>query len=315
MRPFPFDEQTEAFYAGPEWQERTGVAQLAQVLFRKAEDRFVMLAFNGDGSGEHGRGPFVVAGYLGDTWDWFELERDWEKELKKNPSIRHFHACDSILRQRDGRKDFGGEFAGWTTDSVHRKCTNLAQAMVKHSDRFVAISSTLNWDMYHAVIGDDVFRKVFWTPYLIAVHGAIDLTLKRSNEQFKLHRGRVAFMFDTEGDQLDADTAQHYRLSPSNFPFDMAARVGSISFDSDTKFPMLQPADFLAWSVRAKLAGEDSPWYDTIFKNWQGGSHEAKIRSTRLKQVVTDTEVEFHKTFPDWKAQQDAAKAAGINKK
>jgi hypothetical protein len=61
MRPFPFDEQTEAFYATPEWQERTGVGQLAQVLFRKAEDQFLMLAFYGDGSGEHGSGPFVVA--------------------------------------------------------------------------------------------------------------------------------------------------------------------------------------------------------------------------------------------------------------
>ena len=309
MRPFPFDQQTEACYAGPEWQERTGVAQLAQVLLRKAGDQFLMLAFNGDGTGEHGKGPFVVAGYLADSYDWFWVECDWEKERKKSPSIRYFKARESILhKQKDGRMDFGGEFAGWTTDAVKRKCTAMAEVIAKHSRRMVAIGSLMEWDAYHGVIGADVFKTVFYTPYLICTHGLIDQTLKRSNEQFKDHRGRVAFVFDTESEQLDVDTAQHYRLAPENFPDALRARCGSLSFDDDIKFPMLQPADFLAWSIRAERAGLPSPWIDTLFKNCEGGSHEVKINPSRLREIVIDTEEKFHKQFPDWKDQQ-AAKA------
>ncbi|SRR5260221_4858503 len=310
MRPFPFDEQTEACYAKPEWQERTGIAQLAQVLFRKAEDHFLMLAFYGDGTGEHLKGPFIVAGYLANTIDWWNVECDWLRELTKSPSIRYFKARESVLRQqKSGRMDFDGEFAGWTTAAVKRKCTSIAQVIEKHSDRMVAIGASMESDAYREVIGDDVFQRVFYTPYLLCAHGAINLTLKRSNEQFKNHRGRVAFVFDTENEQLDADTAQYYRLTPSNFPDEMLARCGSMSFDDDIKFPMLQPADFLAWSIRAERVGLPSPWIDMLFKNCKGGSHESKIRSSRLREVIVATEEKFYKQFPDWKPQSCPGKA------
>jgi hypothetical protein len=309
-RTFPFDPQTDEVYATSEWQNRTGVGQLAQVLFRKPEDQFLMLAFCGDGTGEHGKGPFVVAGYLADTYDWWGLECDWERERQKRPSIRYFKARESVLhKQKDGRMDFGGEFRGWTTDAVKHKCTELAEIIGKHSRRLVAISSPMEWDVYHAVIGNDVFKQVFYTPYLICTHGVIDQTLKRSNQQFKEHPGRVAFVFDTESEQLDIDTAQHYRLAPENFPDALRSRCGSLSFDDDVKFPMLQPADFLAWSIRAERAGLPSPWIDILFKNCEGGSHEAKINPVRLREIVADTEDKFHKQFPDYKLQQSSAKA------
>jgi hypothetical protein len=310
MRPFPFDQQTEAGYVGPEWQERTGVAQLAQVLFRKAEDQFLMLAFYGDGSGEHGNGPFVVAGYLADSIDWFHLECDWERELKKSPSIRYFKARECVLRQQgNGSKEFSGEFFGWTTDAVRRKCTAMAQVLESYSPRMVAICSPMHWDVYHGVVGDDVFRQVFWTPYLFCAHGAIELALKKSNEQFKLYRGPVAFVFDTESAQLDADTRQHYDLAPNHLPSDLRSRCGSLTFTDDIKFPMLQPADFLAWSIRAQRAGQESPWVDTIFTNFAGGSHEIIMRPARLREIIRDTEDKFHKEYPDWKSQQVSLKA------
>ncbi len=260
-----------------------------------------MLAFYGDGSGEHGKGPFVVAGYLANTLDWFEVERDWDRVLKDGRPINYFKAREAILRQhRGGVPDYGGQFSGWSEEDVKAKCLSLANVIDKHCHRMVAIGSTLRWDDYHSVIGDDATKKVFYTPYLICINGALNEALKRSTEQFKEHPGRIGFVFDTEGAQLDVDAEQHFRLNPPTIPPAWAARCGSITFDSDITFPMLQLADFLAWSLRAEKEGLPSPWLDTIFRNPRiGGAHEARWNPAKLAQIVVSTDEEFHRMFPE----------------
>jgi hypothetical protein len=260
-----------------------------------------MLAFYGDGTGEHGKGPFAVAGYIANTIDWFELERDWTTELLSSPSIKYFKARECILRHsRSAPPDYDGQFKGWTEDAVRRKRKALADIINKHCQYLVAISAVLPWDVYHSQIGEDVMKKVFYTPYLICMNGVIINALKRSNEQFRNHGGRLAFVFDTERIQVDVDAAQHYRLTPPVVPTDLAERCGSITFCSDIKFPMLQVADFLAWSIRAEQAGFDSPCLETIFTNDKiGGQHEFVWTREKLARLVATTEEDFRKRFPE----------------
>src|SRR5689334_1837461 len=197
-RPFPFDERTEAVYTDPYWHAHTGVGQLAQVLFRKAAELFLMLAFYGDGSGEHRKGTFVVAGYLANTTDWFQIESDWCCALKQPPTIQYFKARECIRHQGD----FSGEFKGWTEQAVEEKRRLLAEVIRRHNHRLVALSSTLRWDEYHSVIGDDAVKQVFYSPYLFCFYGVINSATEHANTHFPDHPGRIAFVLDTESLKL-----------------------------------------------------------------------------------------------------------------
>ena len=160
-RPFPFDIPTLEIYATyecPFWETRTGVGQLAQVLFSDASDQIAMLAFYGDGSGEHGKGTgkiFVLAGYLANTLDWFNLERDWVSTLHEHPRIEYFKARECIRHQGE----FSGQFIGWDQRDVEAKRLKFAEIIHAYNHRIVEIASTIRWDEYDSVIGDDVIKR------------------------------------------------------------------------------------------------------------------------------------------------------------
>jgi len=66
LRSFPFDDETENHYRSDWWKTRMGIGHLAQCVRLWKDSQIAMLAFYGDGSGEHGKGRMVLAGYLGD---------------------------------------------------------------------------------------------------------------------------------------------------------------------------------------------------------------------------------------------------------
>jgi hypothetical protein len=298
--PFPFDAGTQLLYSSCDWNNRTGIGQLAEVLRLREQDVVAMLALYADGSGEHGKGPLVVAGYLANTIDWFFLERDWVRELNAVPKIDYFKARDCILKFRSGGiRDFGGQFKGWSEEAVNKKRRILADIIHRHSKRMVALSSSIQWDEYHSVIGGGDVRDVFFSPYFFGFYGITYLAAEQSNVHFPDHKGCIAFVFDTENAEIDANVELHYRHAADNIPPELAARLGSCTWDTDIKFPMLQIADFLAWCLRAKEDGIQEPLLEVIRDpNSIGGAYERPWRASGLAQFVVKTEDAIRSKWP-----------------
>jgi len=292
--PFPFDNCTEQLYASDWWHKRTGIGQLAQVLFLKENTTLLMLAFYADGSGERGKGPMVVAGYLGDTRDLLDLEYRWCSELQSHPRIDYFKASECVPEI----PRLSGQFKGWSPEAAAAKRLRLAKLIFEASPRLVAISSTIQWDEYHSVIGDGSVRGVFYHPYFFCFHGVLWLVLEYANKVFSEFQGRVAVVLDTESNKnVDVDAAQQYRLSKNHLSQEMCRRMGSTTWDTDLQFPLLQVADLLAWSVRAEAAGLPSPVLDTV-------------RSSRL--AASSRRDPNPASIAQWVIDQDATAATGV---
>ncbi len=256
-----------------------------------------MLALYGDGSGEHGKGVFVLAGYVANTLDWFAIEQDWCRELQTPPRIDYFKASECV---RKGDGDFGKQFKGWTQAAVDAKRLQLAMVVNKFNHRMVEVASTINWDEYRSAIGDDVVKQTYYHPYFFCFHGLASLAVEVSNKQFRDHKDRLAFVMDTESNAtLDVDVKAQYEHARSTLPGDIANKMGSITFDTDIKFPLLQVADLIAWSVRAEREGLPSPVLSVIRDGSKiGGSYERRWNPSKLAQMVIDTEDEFKRRFP-----------------
>jgi hypothetical protein len=207
-----------------------------------------MLAFYGDGSGEHGKGPMIVAGYLADTLDWFEIERAWCRELDTPPRVDYFKASQCMA--------LSGQFDGWDRAAADEKRLKLAEIVRRHNHRIVEISSLIEWDDYRYVIGDGVTKSVYYHPYFFCFHGVASLCVEASGKKFRPFRGRVASVLDTETYKtLDLDVRREYDLARENLPPDIAAKMGSVTWDTDFKLPLLQVADLIAWCIRADHVG------------------------------------------------------------
>jgi hypothetical protein len=300
-RPFPFDKQTCDYYDTPFWHTRTGVGELAQVLLHSESDLILMLSLHVDGSGENRKGTFVLGGYLADTWDWFELERLWSAELRKAPAIDFFKASSCVRRLPDN--EFKKPFKGWPDDAVAEKRLRLAEIINKVSPAFVELSSTIRWDEYDSVIGNDVMSATFYHPYFLCFHGLLSLTVERLSIDFPRQRqsGRIAVVIDTESNaDLDVDVETQYKKARETLPEGIAKKLGSFTIDNDIDFPMLQPPDLAMWSTRSDREGFPSPVLDIIREQGRiRGAYEAKWNPAKLAQFIVDTEKEFRRQWPN----------------
>ena len=251
--PFPFDVETLEIYATrecPFWEGKTGVGQLAQVLFKGEKALIAMLAFYGDGSGEHGKGTgqfLVVAGYLASTLDWFQVERDWVRVLNEHPRIEYFKARECIKRRDSGAFDFSGQFKGWDDEAVEAKRLKFAEVIHAHNSRIVELSSTFSGGEY----------------------GITSLAVDSANHHFRDYKERIAFVFDTESPAIDDSLERYYNYSHELIPKAYADRLGSVTWCTDLHFPMLQVADLLAWSLGAEKEGLPSPVLDIIRDDYE----------------------------------------------
>lgn len=123
----------------------------------------VQLVFYGDGSGEHGKGTFVVAGYMAGSIDWFNLERDWKRELARSPKLEYFKARECL--------HLDGQFKGWTTKSANARRDKFIDIIAKNGCHLTEVSSCVNWDGWRAAIGDGIFKQAFYHPTFFASMG------------------------------------------------------------------------------------------------------------------------------------------------
>jgi hypothetical protein len=288
-RPFPFDKKTVDAYDASFWCDRTGWGQLAQVLFLKDTDLMVQLAFYGDGSGEHGKGTFVVAGYLSGTVDWFDIECQWKEELEREPILRYFKSSECL--------HLDGQFEGWNRVNANWRRSKFIDIIARNGSHLAEISSYVDWDGWRSVIGSGVFKQAFYHPYFFCFNGAVAETITHVNERCPWHSGRIAFVMDTESNgTLDTDVQNLYNEGVKSLPREFSTRMGSTSWDSDEAMPILQIADMAAWSIRAAKVGLDSPLAD-IRKNvaWR---REREWIPSRMAEFVRQTEEQFRIRYP-----------------
>src|SRR6202521_4610078 len=185
-----------------------------------------MLALYADGSGEHGKGTFILAGYVAETIDWKHLERAWCEELVHPPAIQYFKASECIRHQGE----FGKQFRGWAEQDVNEKRLRLANIVNRFNPRIVEVASSIRWDEYDSVIGDNVVKQMLYHPYFLCFHGLASLAVEVSGKQFRDHKGRIAFVFDTESNgNLDVDTMAQYEHARTTLPENISGRMGSIT--------------------------------------------------------------------------------------
>jgi Protein of unknown function (DUF3800) len=203
----------------------------------------VMLAFCGDDSGNHGKGPFVVAGYLAKAPDWFWLESEWEKALKEYPEIGYFKMNECYRLK--------GEFEKMSRPEADDKLRKLISVVCKYNHRMIEISSIIDWDDYRSVIGDGPFKDMFHSPYFFCFHGVVSLTAKMVHNE----KGNemIHYTFDAQSN-LNHDSAKQYYFIRDTDPNVVTKYMGGISHQSDADWKRLQIADLIAWHVRKSFA-------------------------------------------------------------
>jgi hypothetical protein len=248
----------------------------------------VQLVFYGDGSGEHGKGTFVVAGYLAGGIDWFDLEQDWIRELERPPKLQYFKARECL--------HLDGQFKDWTTIAANHRRDRFLDIIGKNVRHLTEVNSHISWDGWRAVIGDGVFKKAFYHPYYFCFNGIAAETIMHVNREIPKHDGRIAFVMDTESNKnLDVDVQSLYNKGIKSLPSKFSGRMGSTTCDSDIAFPLFQVADLAAWSIRADKEGLDS----CLASIRQSVAHrvEREWKPAGIARLVKETEDKFKEQF------------------
>jgi hypothetical protein len=107
-----------------------------------------------DDSADHGRKTvFSVGGFVGESGDWFEFNRHWDRALKR-VGVDHFRAYDCINLEGEFRRKLV-DIHGLTTARV------IADALMPELKQIIATSNIYAYSL--AVLMED-YRKVLAEP-------------------------------------------------------------------------------------------------------------------------------------------------------
>ncbi len=266
------------------------IRDLADALLLRSDGWFLMLAFYGDDSGNHGKGPFVVAGYLGLTSDWFYMERDWEKVLEEPPAIDYFKMGECYHLE--------GQFEKISKPERDEKLHKLVDVVCRYNERLTEVSSMVTWEDYRSAIGDGAFKEEFYNPYFFCLHGVTSQVAKilqseKSNEI-------VHYTFDHQSN-LEHHSAAQYYLIRTQAPKEFTRHMGGISHEDDKQFKPLQIADLIAWHVRRDFAKpkQDAGKQRPELTKLRQGIHKAEcalLRPSSLAQTAIDIDEQVRST-------------------
>jgi hypothetical protein len=131
-------------------QLRISLCDLAPLLFGKKKGTFCVLGFYMDDSADEKRQVvFSVAGFLGESEQWFELERHWSRTLNRE-GIDYFRTYECVNLEGEFRRKLVDRY-GLTTARV------IADAMLVELKQIVAASPIYAYCL--GVLMDD-YRKV-----------------------------------------------------------------------------------------------------------------------------------------------------------
>ncbi len=212
-----------------------------------------MVVFYGDESGSHGKGDYVISGYIAHRDTWKAFAEMWNTALHAHTP----HPIDYFKMSEWQHRD--GQFTDWTDDEAleksHRVFAVLASFLKGgHIGEF---TSSISWETYNKCVNGRC-KDVFSNPYYFNLMQIV----KRAAQFSKLHdpefNGKIHFVFD-EGNSAEAHAAKHYQYVKTFAENGLGDCMGTISFASDRDEPGLQAADVMAWHTRRNLANIDPP--------------------------------------------------------
>jgi hypothetical protein len=223
------------------------LGDLAPFLLGKAAKtgRFFVLGFCMDDSADGKRAVvFSVAGFLGQTAPWFELERLWEARLKRD-GIAYFRMTEYINWQGEFRKL--ADKYGLTTARV------IADALVRDLKQLIRDTPTLGGFSLGVLMPD--FRQVISElkrvpfdkdPYVFAHQQLIGLMAEKVHES--KHPDIVACTYDehSKAKELQNSWVDFKEANPT-----VAQYLGTLAPLDDKVNASIQIADLLAHTTTA----------------------------------------------------------------
>jgi hypothetical protein len=226
----------------------TAISQLAEIF----RSEWLMVVFYGDESGSHGKGDYVISGYIAHKDTWAEFSKMWNSACYAATPRRIEYLKMSQWQHRDG------QFSGWSNDDAEEKIHRILSVMGVFLDggHVGEFTSSVSWDIYNRCI-DGPCKQVFNNPYYFNL---MQIT-KRAAQFAKLHDpkfdGKIHFVFD-EGNSAQNQAPVKFQYMKAFAEDNLGAVMGPISFASDKDEPALQAADVIAWHHRRNLAGIDA---------------------------------------------------------
>jgi hypothetical protein len=107
----------------------TAIAQLAEIF----RSEWLMVVFYGDESGSHGKGDYVISGYIAHKDTWTEFAKMWNAACHSATPRRIEYLKMSQWQHRDPLKH-SGQFLGWSDDDAEEKIHRVLSVLGAYLD-------------------------------------------------------------------------------------------------------------------------------------------------------------------------------------
>jgi hypothetical protein len=248
-----------------------------------------MLGSYYDESAIDGSGPVSVVGGLGllhPNYTWLGIE--WKECLAKN----------EIKQGYLHMKDFGehGSLHDYPTAKRHKLFAGLTKIINEHKQ--FSIGSTLSPDGYRNNFSfmskkGPVGSRRLSIHSLCFLHAAVAQAYWAEAARYE---SDIPFMLD-EGcpDRTDVDIAHKYLRE--EFPADgppFLTRAGGLTWEDDKKFPSLQAADVISWTVRRKAANKEFDFgYEPLIEILDEFHYPADFDEGAMKKIAMRVRTKF----------------------
>jgi hypothetical protein len=193
-----------------------------------------------DESGTHGGSPItLMSAVLGSDRQWQNFEKVFTK-MKRRYGFSIFHAKDY--------KDTDGEFASWSRETKHRFANEFCDLI--DSTFGASIVAHLRNDEYNQhYLTHDRPRNARWdTKYAICFRATLSMLLwEMDKREHRSKPNRLNIVIE-RGAKNAGDAVRIFNWIKDQAAPDLAALVGTLTFDGKKDCAPLAAADFLAYS-------------------------------------------------------------------
>jgi hypothetical protein len=218
-----------------------------------------MVVFYGDESGTHGKGDYLISGYLSHrtTWDFFS--DSWRQALAAPTPKPIRYLKMSEWQHRYSSKRHTGQFLDWSDTDAELKLSHLIAVLgiFLKNGSLGEFQASISWDLYRSCV-DGECLKVFDNPYYFNLGQITKQAVRTVKEKDPKFDGKIHFVFDA-GNSAEKNAPKHFSYIKKYAEPEIQKCIGAISFADDKDEPALQIADMLAWHTRRRLAGIDTP--------------------------------------------------------
>jgi hypothetical protein len=227
----------------------TAIADLAQIF----KGDWFMVIFYGDESGTHGKGDYIVSGYLAHKSTWEFFGEAWNDALHA-PTPRRIEYLHMSERER-----YRGQFVGWSDEDANIKVAHMISVLriFLRNGSLGEFTSSINWDLYRRCV-NGYCLEIFDDPYYFNLRQITLQAVRLTKEKDPSFNGKIHYVFD-QGNCAEKNASKHFGYTKRYAEAEVAECMGTIAFGEDKDEPGLQAADLIAWHTRRHYAGIDSP--------------------------------------------------------